>query len=110
MAGVGCGRSKASNFGCRRSGRQCDFVSEISGWLFEVGNVGEAAAQLGQDLEEGRQATTAKNHSNGHDEELHEDTRKCNDGQVRVADQSPESGAGVIDVLKDGNGSACKWM
>ena len=31
MAGVGCGWSKASYFGCRRFGWQCDFVSEISG-------------------------------------------------------------------------------
>ena len=40
MAGVGYGRSKASNFGCRRFRWQYDFVSEISWEFFEVGDVG----------------------------------------------------------------------
>jgi hypothetical protein len=96
MAGVGDGRSKASNFSCRGFGWKCDFVSKSSWELLWVCDVSKTAAQLGKDLEKGRQARTAKNHSNGDDEEFHEDMSK--------------EDAGVIDALKDGNGSACKWM
>ena len=99
VASVGDCGSEAGNFGSGGWRGQDDPFSEISGQLGKVGDVGEAAPEFGEYLEEGWGAAATKNHANGDNQKFHEDVGK-NNGQVGVVDEAAKRGTDVVDMLE----------